>query len=160
MARHMFADLAWLPRTPADFGRQCRAALDSDRIGAHIQALAGYALDANQLVRLGRVLGSAHAAGQSLHPLVPFRLGVLGNGVLDVVVPALRASAARHGIALECVTTEYDQVMQAALSPESAINCARPDAVLIAIDHRALPLRITPCDPAPPAKRLPPGRPA
>jgi FkbH-like protein len=147
MARHMFADLAWLPRTPADFGRQCRAALDSDRIGAHIQALAGYALDANQLVRLGRVLGSAHAAGQSLHPLVPFRLGVLGNGVLDVVVPALRASAARHGIALECVTAEYDQVMQAALSPESAINRARPDAVLIAIDHRALPLRITPGDP-------------
>jgi hypothetical protein len=149
-----------LPRTPADFGRQCRAALDSDSIGAHIQALAGYALDANQLARLNRVLDSAHAAGQSLHPLVPFRLGVLGNGVLDVVVPALRASAARHGIALECVTAEYDQVMQAALSPESAINCARPDAVLIAIDHRALPLRITPCDPAPPAKRLPPGRPA
>jgi FkbH-like protein len=147
MARHMFADLAWLPRTPADFGRQCRAALDSDCIGAHIQALAGYALDANQLVRLGRVLDSAHAAGESLHPLVPFRLGVLGNGVLDVVVPALRASAARHGVALECVTGEYDQVMQAALSPESAINRARPDAVLIAIDHRALPLRITPGDP-------------
>jgi FkbH-like protein len=143
----MFADLAWLPRTPADFGRQCRATLDRDCIGAHIQALAGYALDANQLVRLGRVLDSAHAAGESLHPLVPFRLGVLGNGVLDVVVPALRASAARHGVALECVTAEYDQVMQAALSPESAINRARPDAVLIAIDHRALPLRITPGDP-------------
>jgi FkbH-like protein len=147
MVHHMFADLAWLPRTPADFGRQCRAAVDSDPIGARIQALAGYALDANQLVRLSRVLDSAHAAGDSLHPLVPFRLGVLGNGMLDVVVPALRASAARHGIALECVTTEYDQVMQAALSPESAINRARPDAVLIAIDHRALPLRITPGDP-------------
>ena len=103
MARHMFAELAWLPRTPADFGAQCRAALaDGDHIGAHIQALAGYALDANQLVRLGRVLDKARAAGKSLQPLIPFRLGLLGNGVLDVVVPApagqCRAAWHRAGV--------------------------------------------------------------
>src|SRR5580658_11357928 len=148
MTYHSYMDLTWLPRPPADFGQRCRAALaDGDRIGAQIQTLAGCALDTNQLVRLAKLMDNADAAGKSLNPLLPFRLAVLGNAVLDVVVPALRGSAARHGIALQCVTVDYDQIMQAALSPASAINRARPDAVLVAIDHRALPLRITPGDP-------------
>jgi FkbH-like protein len=147
MTHHLYMDLAWLPRPPADFGQRGRAALaDGHGIGAQVQALAGCALNTNQLVRLARMMDTAGAAGKSLEPLLPFRLAVLGNAVLDVVVPALRASAARYGIAAQCVATDYDQVMQAALSPASAINRARPDAVLVAIDHRALPLRITPGD--------------
>ncbi len=147
MTHHLYTDLTWLPRAPADFGQRCRAALaDGERVGAQVNALAGCALDTNQLVRLAKLMDNADAAGKSLEPLLPFRLAVLGNAVLDVVVPALRATAARYGIALQCVTVDYDQIMQAALSPASAINRARPDAVLVAIDHRALPLRITPGD--------------
>src|SRR5260370_39903378 len=36
--------------------------------------------------------------------------------------------------------------MQSALAPESHVNRARPDAVLLAIDYRAFPLRPTPGD--------------
>jgi FkbH-like protein len=147
MARQLFADLAWLPCPPADFATRCRSACaERDRIGTRIQALAGFALDLNQLVRVTRSIDAAHEAGAPLQPLLPFRLGLLGNGTLDLIVPALRGSAARHGIDLTCVAAEYGQVMQAALSPKSRINRARPDAVLVSIDHRALPLPITPGD--------------
>ena len=44
---------------------------------------------------------------------------------------------------LECITGAYDQFLQDALQPDSALNKARPDAVLLAIDHRGLSLQ--PC---------------
>jgi len=56
-------------------------------------------------------------------------------------VPALVASAARHGIALEVIQPTYDQVVQEALTPDSKVNSSKPDAVLFALDYRALPLK-------------------
>ncbi len=102
--------------------------------------LAGYALDENGLRSLAAALGRLRAEGVSLAPLTPFKLGIVGNGTLDPLVPALAASAARYGIQLECVMGDYGQTIQAALAPDSALNRARPDAVLIALDHRGLPL--------------------
>ena len=55
--------------------------------------------------------------------------------------PAGIASAARHGFALECVRAEYGQTTQEAFDPSGRINTVRPDAVLLALDHRGLPLR-------------------
>ena len=40
---------------------------------------------------------------RSRHSL-PFRLGLLGNGTLDVIAAAIDASAARYGIDMDCVT--------------------------------------------------------
>jgi len=61
-------------------------------------------------------------------------------------VPALVASAARHGISLEVVQPSYDQVAQEALTPDSKVNSSKPDAVLFALDFRALPLKLSPGD--------------
>jgi FkbH-like protein len=108
--------------------------------GRQIQALASHALDENQLNRLAKVISTARRSPVALKPLTPFRLGVLSNATVDFLLPAAVATAARHGIALECINANYDQVMQEALSPASVINTANADAVLIAIDHRALPL--------------------
>jgi FkbH-like protein len=83
----------------------------------------------------------AREAGKSLAPLVPFRLGIISNATSHFLVPALEATAARHGIALECIEADFDQVMQEALSPQSTINRAQLDAVLVAVDYRGLPLR-------------------
>ena len=147
MPLQLYADLGWLLRPPADFGRHCRAAPDAgDGLGLRLRALANYALDGNQLMRLSKVLRSARADRRALRPLVPFRLGLLGNGTLDVAAAAVEASALRHGIDLACVTAEYGQVMQSALAADSQINAARPDAVLVALDYRAFPLRATPGD--------------
>jgi FkbH-like protein len=142
MSNDLYTNLSWLPLSPADFSMRCRALLEVDGdLGKRVQALATHALDENQLSRLAKALSKARQSNRSLNPLTAFRLGVLSNSTVDFVVPALIATAARHGIALECVTAEYDQVIQEALSPESTISGAKPDAVLIAIDYRALPLR-------------------
>jgi FkbH-like protein len=79
-------------------------------------------------------------------PLAPFRLAILSNSTVDLIVPALIGSALRHGIALEVIQPSYDQVAQEALTPDSKINSSKPDAVLFALDYRALPLKIAPGD--------------
>jgi len=142
MSPDLFRDLAWLPQPPPDFSAQCRRMLDSTPpYGARLRALASYALNDNQLNRLAKLM--ATASRSDLTPLVPLRLGVVSNATVDFIVPSLVATAIRHGIALECIKADYDQVLQNALSPHSTINSAKPDAVLVAVDHRALPLRST-----------------
>jgi FkbH-like protein len=142
MSDQLFRDLAWLPKPPADFAARCRAIAEADiDAGRQIRALACHALDENQLNRLAKTVDAAIEAGRDLKPLLPFRLGVLGNSTVDFIVPCLVATAARHGIALECVKADYDQVLQEALSPNSTINSAKPDAVLLAIDYRGIPLQ-------------------
>jgi FkbH-like protein len=103
--------------------------------------LANHGLDENQLSRLGRAITKAAMERRSLAPLQPFRLGLLGNGTLDLLPAILVASAARYGFVLECVRGEYGQTMQEAFDPLSRINMTRPDAVLLALDYRGLPLR-------------------
>lgn len=140
MSVSLFTDLSWLPRPPEDFRKRARALTDAGDAGAEARALAAYGLDINQLVSLANALGKARGAGKSLASLAPFKLGVLGNGTLDFIAPALIASAARHGFALECFGASFDQVIQEAMAPDSAINTAGVDAVLIALDYRGLPL--------------------
>jgi len=124
---------------PADFRERCRALADSpDAGGGAVAKLAGYALDENQLRVLAAAIGKIWAAGRSLAPLAPFKLGVVGK--LEPIVPALVASAPRHGVALECVRADFGQSLQEAWSADSPMNRAKPDAILLALDHRALPL--------------------
>jgi FkbH-like protein len=141
MEHNLYSDLAWLARPSADFASQCRAALEAARPGPALQALAQHALDENQLNRLAKTLKKLQEAKASLKPLVPFRLGVLSNSTLDFVVPSLVGTALRYGIELDCVKADYDQVIQEALSPDSKVNSYKPDAVLLAIDYRSLPLQ-------------------
>jgi FkbH-like protein len=139
----MFADLAWLPEAPADFRAMNRALAEETAAGSRgpeVIRLATHALSDTQLERLAGSIRTLVARGANLAPLTTVRLGVVGTGTLDLVLPALVASAARHGILLECVTGSYGQFVQEALQPDSAINAARCDAVLLALDHRSLPI--------------------
>lgn len=142
MSHDLYSELAWLPRPPADFRERRREAVASDESAGRIIAqLAGYALSENQLRQLATTIETIRTQGRSLSPLTPFKLALVGNGTLDYLVPLLVASAARHGIALECVQADFGQMAQEALDPGSAVNQAKPDAVLLAIDARGLPLR-------------------
>ena len=143
----LYSELQWLPRPPREFRERLKALRNSaDHLGSELQALALHALDVNQLTQLANTIGKARADGRSLHPLVPLRLAVLSNSTVDLIVPALVASAARHGIALEVIQPLYDQVAQEALTPESKVNSSKPDAVLLALDYRALPLKLSLAD--------------
>ena len=94
-----------------------------------------------QLSQLAATLEACRKKNADLRPLVPRRLGILSSSTSDLAIPAIAASALRHGINLECVTPGYGMVMQGALSPESEFLRSKPDAVLVAIDYRSLPLR-------------------
>ncbi len=140
----LYAELQWLPRVPQEFSERLKAlGKSTGPLGPELQALALHALDLNQLTKLAKLIRNARTEGKSLAPLTPFRLAVLSNSTVDLIVPALVASAARHGIALEVIQPSYDQVAQEALTPDSKVNSSKPDALLFALDYRALPLKLS-----------------
>lgn len=141
MIGNLFEELAWLPAAPADFRQRVRVVDREQAPGRALRALASHALGASDLRRLADALGRVLEAGASPAPLTPFKLGILGNGTLDLIVPALIGSALRHGIALQCVTVPYGLYAQQILDPQSLINRSKCDAVLLALDVRALPLQ-------------------
>jgi FkbH-like protein len=144
----LYSELQWLPRAPQDFSARLKSFANSaGPIGHELQSLASHALDLNQLTKLAKVIARARTEGKSLDPLTPFRLAILSNSTIDLIVPALVASAARRGIVLEVIQPSYDQVAQEALTPDSKVNSSKPDAVLLALDYRALPLRLSLGDP-------------
>jgi FkbH-like protein len=144
----LYTELQWLPRAPQDFSARLKSVADATGpIGPGLRALALHALDLNQLTKLAKAVDHARSEGKDLEPLVPFRLAVLSNSTIDLVVPALVASATRHGIALEIIKPSYDQVAQEALTPDSKVNSSKADAVLFALDYRALPLKLSIGDP-------------
>ena len=127
MSVDLYRELSWLPRPPAEFSSRCKELAGSCAdLGKRVRALATHALDERQLSRLGRIIQDAQRRNQSLAPLVPFRLCLIGNGTLDLIAPVLVGTAARHGFALECITGLYDQFLQDALLVESELNQARP----------------------------------
>jgi FkbH-like protein len=141
MSEHLYTELQWLPRPPEDFSKRCRALRETTgEVGREIRALASFALDENKLVKLANSIEALRPTPESLRPLIPFRLGIISNATSHFMVPALTATAARYGIALECIEANYGQVMQEALAPDSMMNRARADAVLVAIDYRGLAL--------------------
>jgi FkbH-like protein len=141
MSEKLYTELEWLPRPPEDFSKRCRTLRETGgEVGREVRALAAFALDENKLTRLANSIEALRSRGNALHPLAPFRLGIISNATSHFMVPALVATAARYGIALECIEANYGQVMQEALSADSLINRSRPDAVLVALDYRGLSL--------------------
>jgi FkbH-like protein len=141
----LYSELQWLLPVPKDFSDRLKALDNSPGpLGSQLQALAQHGLNLNQLTKLAKAIARANIDGKSLDPLVHFRLAVLSNSTIDLMVPALVASAVRRGIALEVIQPPYDQVAQEALTPDSKVNSSRPDAVLFALDYRALPLKLSP----------------
>ncbi len=143
MGESLYTELEWLPRPPEDFAQRCRALRElTGEAGREVRALASFALDENKLSRLAKAIEALRATSGALQPLTPFRVGIISNATSHFMVPALTATAARYGIALECVEANYGQLMQEALDTDSMINRARPDVVLLAIDYRGLALDV------------------
>jgi FkbH-like protein len=134
--------LGWLESPPADFRARLRnlpPAGPEWYAGAHRLSL--YRLLGNDLSMLGTA--AVRVAREAVGVV---RLGVLSNCTTDLLIPALAASALRHGILLDPVNAAFDQVLPQALDPDSEINRAHCDYVLLALDHRGLRLTPTPGD--------------
>lgn len=135
----LHVNLNWLEPAPADWRDKLRAARAEASPGKAFWQLARYRLSSRQLSLLGAAIGEAQSRNASLSPLQPLRLGIAGSGTLDLVVPQLIATAARHGIALECLITPYGQAVQHAIDPRSVLNCAKCDLVLLALQSHEVP---------------------
>ncbi|WP_143748909.1 HAD-IIIC family phosphatase [Mesorhizobium sophorae] len=134
-------DLNWLPAAPADYSAKCRALASGEgEFGLHLQRLSGFRLNGIEALSFRRAMAKAQMAGKDLSPLSAFRLAVVSNATMDFVIDHLPAAAARHGVALEVIETDFDVVMQEALDTTSKVNVSNPDAVLLAVDHRWLGL--------------------
>ena len=133
-------DLPWLSPPLGDIRERIRKLADNPKPGAEIQFLASHRLEPQVAANLGKQIAKARSEKRSLAPLSDFKLGVLASATFDLLAEQIPAAAARHGVAVELVLADYDQVTQTALGPNSAVAKARPDAVLIAVDHRWLNL--------------------
>lgn len=137
-----YENLSWLPGAPQDFASRLAKA----STGAHLRALANYALDSSQLNRLAKKLVTLQNAGTDMLPLAPFSLGIISNATTKLITPMLTGTALRVSVALTAVEAEYNQVAQEAFSEHSVFSGHQLDAVLVGIDYRGLPLISTPGD--------------
>jgi FkbH-like protein len=142
-----YKTLGWLLPAPDDFGAMVKAIRRQDGdTSASIRSLATHTLDANQLQRVARLVEFARERRDGDAGLTSFRLGIVSNATTDFITPAIMGTGARYGFDIDCGTTGFGQFMQAALDPESDINRARCDAVLLALDSRAFALDCAPGD--------------
>ena len=135
----MLSDLAWLPPAPADFRRILTAGGDPDNVSARevLIRLAAHALDEGQLAKLAKVARSLGCKAETdIAPFTRARLGVIGDGTLSLLSPALIGSAVRHGVLLDVVEGTYGSAVQEASDPDGPLHTAGLDMALLAFDHR------------------------
>src|SRR5436190_11449105 len=141
----MLRNLPWLPQPASTFREHLRAlqaeaaGTPGDEFTPRVIALATAALDESQLSKLAR-LATAIAARGGAPGLDRVKLGVLGDGTLTFLGPAIAGSALRHGAAIEVVEGDYSRAVQEAADPESELHQAGLDMALIASDARLLGL--------------------
>ena len=140
---NLYEQLTWLPQPPRDFVQTLRSAQTSK----DFRALAQCALDENQLQKLVNQLRRCQAEQKELTGLTPLALGLLSNATTQSIAPTLVGTALRYGFLLKVVEADFNQIAQEAFSAQSVFDSHALNAVMISIDHRALPLVACPGDP-------------
>ncbi len=134
-------ELPWLLTPPSNFNDRCVNLTTHESPGSELRSLAGYSLSMNQANRLYRTVRKLDNK-QTIEASCGFsslKLGVLSNATIELMMPLMFTSALRHGVFLDIVTTDFDQVAQEAYDPNSHLNSAGVDVVLLALDYRAYP---------------------
>ena len=140
--KHLHAEMLWLTRPPRDVqSRIAKLRNMSVGLGPEIRDVARSALGLIQLVQLADVITDALDKRKTLKPLLPLRIALISNSTIALTTPALIASAARYGIALEIIGPTPALVEQECLAPESLVNSSEADLVLFALDYHALQLK-------------------
>ncbi|WP_426106537.1 HAD-IIIC family phosphatase [Massilia sp. TSP1-1-2] len=141
-------DLPWLAAPSTSFRSDVQAlraasGADANADANALRRLATARLNLTQLNSLARAIPQPEDA-----PTLPWiKLAILSNGTVDLLPPALRATAPRHDLWLDVQTGHFGSYVQDAVDPASVINARGNDFVLLALDHRAL--GVLPCPGAP-----------
>ena len=139
---NVYESLSWLPIPPSDFSQKVTATQSYPEL----RELSKFSLDDNQLRKLAKKLQGLQKFQSPLTPLTPVSIGIISNATTKLAVPALIGTALRFGIALNVLEANYNQIAQEAFSAESTFTGQTLSAVLVAMDHRGLPLLPTPGD--------------
>ncbi len=137
-------DLPWLLKSADDFNARCAQLADHPSLVSEVLALTKTTLSINQSNRLYGALQKLSVEKRALltSALTPFKLGVVSNATMDLMLAPMVTAAIRNGIDLEVITADFGQVAQEAFDPDSRLNQSRLDAVLLALDYRAYPVFI------------------
>lgn len=141
--------LPWLLPAPGDFRPALKALAKSAGPvpAADLAALAGHDLDLDRLVALDRA--ARGLAGRLDGPgLQPLKLALLAQATTDYAAPAIRASALRHGLAVETYVPAYGQAMAEVMDPESPLAAFGAEMALVAETPQSLGLTRSFVDPA------------
>ena len=142
----MLTDLGWLPQPPADFEARVRelrrriVANETLGLDAQVTALATAALDENRLHKLSRLAGDILKHRPPLGGLHALKVGLVGDGTLSLLGPAIVGTALRHGLILDIVEGGYNSAVQEAVDPTSEIRSAGLDMAIVVPDARLLGL--------------------
>ena len=119
----MLSNLAWLPAPPENYRemvrvlkRDAQTSFDLESVWERLKGLAAYAIDEVQLAQLARIV-----AGLPESASLPDRLkmGILGDGTLSLLGPAVVASALRWDLRVEVTEGEYGRAMNEAWTLEA-----------------------------------------
>jgi FkbH-like protein len=133
--------LPWLPAPAANWSTTlANLDIDADDIGGTLQHLATAALNVNQLTNLGKRIDAVLSQRGELKPFPSFKLTVLSNATISLAAHAIPASTLRHGVATRVNVVEYERLAGVAMAGDPDIQTFKPDAVLLALDYRGLPL--------------------
>ena len=131
--------LYWLPMEASWTDRL--AALPSDSATASWSALCALAntrLNSLQTMRLDRRRAALVPRAPEGLETKPVRLAVLASSTVDHLLPAVRVGGLRRGLWIDTFTPDYGQYAQALMTPGAGLHRFAPDAVLFALDARAL----------------------
>lgn len=134
-------ELPWLSLPSTDFNDRCSKLSFNSTLVDEIKSLTNAALTINQASRLYQALrkldpGTIAAFKKEF---LWIRIGIVSNATIDLIIPSLVTSALRFGIYLEVIKTDFGQIAQEAFDPDSTINQADLDVILLALDYRGYP---------------------
>ena len=133
--------LSWNLPQPANFRARVSTLLRAESPDiAEIQRLAAFDLDLTGLDALRKLVKAKREWLTEKVGLTPIRLGIVSSHTVDYLAQALPGTALRHGLVLDVVMAEFGQAAQQLLDRGSDFGRAHLDAILIALDHRALGL--------------------
>ncbi len=145
----MLSDLAWLPPLSGDLRQLAKTIGDDVTAGGaagqsareRLIGLACHRLDDAQLARIAKVAGKLAAsidtaARADIAPFTRVKLGLIGDGTLALLAPALIGSAVRHGVLLDVVEGRYGSAVQEAADRTGPLHAAGLDMALVALDRR------------------------
>lgn len=127
-------DLPWLVVPADDFRARVRTLRKADVADElEVRKLSTLALSLPQLELLSKAVPRVRLS----HGTDWLKMSVLSNATTDLMLPAIVATAPRHGIWVDAVGAPFNSFISEALNPNSETHQRHNDIVMLAIDYRA-----------------------